>query len=185
VHLYLLVALLTAFFSLAASADEVEMLRGGEPANYSIAIEPGKLFTVNFIVFGGGANVTAVFTTEGPPVVPSVFAHPRSDIVKKDGSMAWECPGLDAHPLEVSSASRPMTYSKIPLSPKEEGFFGYAFHNTGDETTNLQLSILSSENIAIAVTGVMDGDQIPLKPAKAPTPEAGAAETGNTEGDSE
>ena len=167
-HSQLLVALLVAILSLAASADEVEMLRGGEPANYSIAIEPGKLFTVNFIVFAGGANVTAIYTTKGPPVIPSVFAHPRSDIVKKDGSMAWECPGLDKHALEVSSAPRPMAYSKIPLSPKEEGFFGYSFHNTGDETTNLQLSIVSSENIAIAVVGVMEGDQVPLKPPRTP-----------------
>ena len=156
-------------FSFAASAADLEVLSGGVPANYTVLIEPGQLFTFNFLVGPSGSKLAAKFKTDGPPVVPSVFAHPRSDISRQDETVALNCPGLENHPLRVSPAAEPSAEGTINSSPNEGGHFGFALHNTGDTPVGLQLSIVSTESIAITFVGLRPGEAVPLVP-RGPTP---------------
>ena len=159
-------------FSFAASAAEREVLSGGVPVTYTVLIEPGQLFTFNFLVGSNGSKLAAKFETDGPPIVPSVFAHPRSEITRQDETVALDCPGLENHPLKVSPAAEPSAVGTINSSPNEDGHFGFAFHNTGDTPAGVRLMIVSSENIAITIVGLRPGEAVPLVPRDSTPPEA-------------
>ncbi len=157
-----LAAAIVLLAPLSAVASELEVLRAGEPANYTVPIPPGQLFTFNFVV--GAADVSAKFQVAGPRLVVSTLTHPESDVVRDRASLSVDCPGLAEHPMEVSSAAEPMSVGTLHLNPTEIGHFGYAFRNVSSQPATMRLAITSSKTLGIAFVGMQRGEVVPLRP---------------------
>jgi hypothetical protein len=171
VHIRIVLVIACVILSFEALAADLELLKSGVPANYTVPLPPGQLFTFNFVVGPSGSRVAATFESDGPPVVASAIVHPRSDVVQQGGALALECPGIENHPVQISSTTSPIAGGSVHSNPRETGHFGFAFRNTSDKDATLRVSIISESPIMIGFVGLRRGDAVPLSPEKSPPAE--------------
>lgn len=156
----LLWLLSTLLFSAGAWADApaASVLEAGAEREYTAQIEPGTLYTINFLSGPSGSDVAANFTTQGGPVSAMAIAHPRSDLVEVAGELRVDCPGLDRHSVRVSTASEPMVGGTVHSNSTEQGHFGFAFGNATSETIALHLTLVASRSsITTTFVGLVPG----------------------------
>lgn len=152
-----------------ALAAELEALRSGEPANYTVPIRPGQLFTFNFIAGPLGSKVAASFESRGAPLVVSAIVHPRTDLTQNGEELVVECPGIGNHPLQISSTISGQQDGVIHVNPTEAGVFGFTFRNTTHALSTLRVSIVTEQTISIGFVGLREGDVVPV-PSNLPDP---------------
>jgi hypothetical protein len=150
-----------------AQAPALSNLEVGAHRELSARVEPGMLYTVNFVSGAHGSDVVAKFSTRGGRVVPMAITHPKSDLTDLDGELKLECPGLQKHSLKVSAATEPMRRGAVHSNSTERGHFGFAFRNTTAAAIDLRVTLTPSRsNIAITFVGLLPGESI-----KPPEPE--------------
>ena len=138
---FLIQWLVLVSFSAWADSAAISVLEAGTERDYSARIEPGILYTINFVTTPQGSDVTATFTTSGGPVVAMAIGHPRSDLLELENGLQLDCPGLTGHSLRIASTTDAVPRGSIHSNSTERGHFGFAFSNTSTSVIELQLTL--------------------------------------------